>query len=449
MQKGPENSSPKDYLLDRVCWLIRLRWVAAAGVFSVSFLLPRIFQGRLDLNVPALCAIAGFLLCYNAGLFFTVSFLKKKKFVFPEPWVNCFANAQISIDLTCLAFLIHFSGGIENPFIFYFIFHMIIASILLTRRAAFSQATYAVFLFFSLVLTEHFGFFQHHCLQHVFSYAAHENIFYLAGMSFVFVSTLYITVFLATSISSQLREREGSLEGVNKLLREKDHIKSEYVLRVTHDIRQDLAAIQSCIEPVTMGITGPLGSAQKDLLQRAIGRSMQLIVYIDALLDITKLKLTQQLKMESFSFTELVREISGQMSELAGNKQLSFEFKTDTTPIMIRGVKVYLEEALMNLLKNSLKYTPAGGKIVFEVTASNDWISIRIEDTGIGIPAPELPHIFEEFYRASNARRAERKGTGLGLSITKQIVEMHQGTIEVESALGKGTIFRLMFPTGV
>ena len=446
MKKSPNNSGQSGYLLERVCWLIRLRWVAAAGVFSVSFLLPRVFGGRLDLNSSALYAIAGFLLCYNACLFFTVSFLKKKKFIFPEQWVNLFANAQISIDLTCLIFLIHFSGGIENPFIFYFIFHMIIASILLTRRAAFSQATYAVFLFFSLVLTEHLGFLQHHCLLPVFSYALHENSFYLAGMSFVFVSTLYITVFLATSISAQLREREKSLEGVNKLLREKDHIKSEYVLRVTHDIRQDLAAIQSCIEPVTMEITGPLGSAQKDLLQRARVRSLQLIVYIDALLDITKLKLTQQLKMESLSFTELARGISAQMIELTANKQLSFESRIAAAPIMISGVRVYLEEALMNLLKNSLKYTPAEGKIVFEVTASDDLISVRIEDTGIGVPAEDLPHIFEEFYRASNARSRERKGTGLGLSITKQIVEMHQGKIGVESVLGRGTVVRLSFP---
>jgi len=323
---------------------------------------------------------------------------------------------------------------------------MIFASILLTQRAAFLQATYAVFLFFLIVFTEYFGFLSHNCLRPIFSFALHEDPLYIAGMSFVFVSTLYITVFLTTSISAQLRERERSLEEVNKLLREKDHIKSEYVLRVTHDIRQDLAAIQSCIEPVTMEITGPLGNAQKDLLHRAIERSMQLIVYVDALLDITKLKLTQKLEMEPLSFTELARGISAQMNELAANKLLSFEFKVDTAPLMINGVRVYLEEALLNLLKNSLKYTPAGGKVIFEVTASSGLISVRVEDTGIGIPAADLPHVFEEFYRASNAKSREKKGTGLGLSITKQIVEMHHGKIDVESTLGKGTIFRLTLP---
>jgi signal transduction histidine kinase len=134
------------------------------------------------------------------------------------------------------------------------------------------------------------------------------------------------------------------------------------------------------------------------------------------------------------------------MSELAASKQLSFESRIAAAPIMISGVRVYLEEALLNLLKNSLKYTPAGGRIVFEVSVSGDLISVRIEDTGIGVPAEDLPHIFEEFYRASNARIRERKGTGLGLSITKQIVEMHQGKIEVESTLGKGSTFRLSLP---
>jgi signal transduction histidine kinase len=134
------------------------------------------------------------------------------------------------------------------------------------------------------------------------------------------------------------------------------------------------------------------------------------------------------------------------MNELAAHKQLSFESRIAAAPIMISGVRVYLEEALLNLLKNSLKYTPAGGRIIFEVTAPGDRISVRIEDTGIGIPAEELPHIFEEFYRASNAKSRERKGTGLGLSIAKQIVEMHQGKIDVESVLGKGTTFHLLLP---
>ncbi len=101
---------------------------------------------------------------------------------------------------------------------------------------------------------------------------------------------------------------------------------------------------------------------------------------------------------------------------------------------------------MLNLLKNSLKYTLPGGKILFEVTLEGDQICVRIEDTGIGIPAEDMPHIFKEFYRGSNARGRERKGTGLGLSITKQIVEMHQGKIGVESVLGKGTTFRLVFP---
>ncbi|MFH1208062.1 MAG: HAMP domain-containing sensor histidine kinase [Candidatus Omnitrophota bacterium] len=446
MRKGRDDIGRSDYLLERVYWLIRLRWVAAAGVLSVAFLLPRIFHNRLFLNTAPMYGTAAFLALYNAALFLVLSFRKRKKLSFSERWIHFFANVQISIDLTCLGYLIHFSGGIENPFIFYFIFHMIFASILLTRRASFFQATYAVFLFFLLMFSESSGILPHHCLRSIYSYPLHENIFYGMGVSFVFISTLYITVFLATSISAQLREREKNLAAVNRLLREKDKIKSEYVLRVTHDIRQDLAAIQSCIEPVTMGITGPLSSAQEDLLHRAIERSIQLIVYVDALLDITKLKLTEQLTMESVSLNELVRDISGQVSELARNRQLAFECKMDDAPIVIRGVRVYLEEALLNLLKNSLKYTPAGGKIVFEVAASGDWVSIRIEDTGIGIPAEDLPHVFEEFYRASNAKSREKKGTGLGLSITKQIVEMHQGKIEVESTLGKGTILRLAFP---
>ncbi len=446
MKTFPGDTGPKEYLLDRVRWLIRLRWVAVAGVFCVTYLFSGVLRAHLQLSSAALYSLAGILFFYNAALFFTLQVLTKKGIQLSGRWVDRLANIQISLDLTCLVFLIHFAGGIENPFIFYFIFHMIIASILLSRRAAFSQATYAVVLFFAMVLMEHLGLVHHYCLKAVFFYDLNESLFYIAGKSFVFVSTLYITVYLATSITAQLRARERSLEDVNRLLREKDHIKSEYVLRVTHDIRQDLAAIQSCIEPVTLGITGPLASSQADLLRRAIERSKQLIVYVDALLDITTLKLTQSLKMEPFSLTDLVREISSQISELARTRRLTFEIRMEAASITVLGVRVYLEEALVNLLKNSLKYTPPGGAVLLEVKTQGDRISIRVEDTGIGISPEDLPRIFEEFYRADNAKILERKGTGLGLSIAKQIVEMHRGKIEVESALGKGTTFLVELP---
>ncbi|MDP2941540.1 MAG: sensor histidine kinase, partial [Candidatus Omnitrophota bacterium] len=112
----------------------------------------------------------------------------------------------------------------------------------------------------------------------------------------------------------------------------------------------------------------------------------------------------------------------------------------------IRATREYIEEAISNLLANSIKYTPSNGKIDIMVSDNGNSILIQIKDTGIGIPKSELSRIFEEFYRASNAKQVERDGTGLGLSIAKQIVQRHNGKIWAESEEGKGSTFSIILP---
>jgi len=323
---------------------------------------------------------------------------------------------------------------------------MIIASILLTRHAAFLQATFAIILFSFIVFAEYTGFLSHYCLKGFVPYTLHDNLLYIAGISFVFVTTLYIAVYMASSISNRLREREKGLQDANRLLNEKDRIKSEYVLRVTHDIKEHLSAIQSCIEPVTNGITGSLNEKQKGLLFRAKGRAAKLLFFVKALLEITKIKLTRKLKIETFSLAELIETISDDIKMRAKDKNTVLNVKIAPSVGKIKGVRVYIEEAIVNLLANSLKYTPRGGKISLMAEATDKTYLVKIKDTGIGIPKDELPHLFEEFYRGQNAKKIERDGTGLGLSIAKEIMDMHKGNIWAESEEGKGTTFYLEFP---
>lgn len=431
-----------DSLTNRILWFIRLRWIAIASVVATVYFVPSFL--KIPLRVFPFYSIAFILAAYNAVFFFLVSRIKRH----PDRarFANGIANLQIFFDLFCLAALIHFSGGIENPFIFYFIFHMIIASIVLTRRAAFLQASYAVALFLSVVFLEYSGFLPHYPLQGFLPVFLYDKPAYILGIAFVFISTLYISVYMATSISLELREREKSLERANALLEEKDRIKSEYVLRVTHDIKEDLSAVESCISPVTDGTLGVLNDSQKNLLSRAQSRARQLIAFVNALLTITRLKLKQKLEMESFSFPSLIWEVADTISARAKNKNITFRTEVKSSLENLKGVKVYLQEALLNILANAIKYTPPGGKVTFEIIEKEHLLLIFIKDTGIGIPKEALPHIFEEFYRAKNARAIERSGTGLGLSLAKQIIEMHNGKITVESQEGKGTIFYIELP---
>jgi signal transduction histidine kinase len=427
-----------DQLVERLFWLIRLRWIAVVGVV-LTVLFAYLFIG-LPLPIISLFSITFVLAVYNLIFYFVASRIERS-LGGAQRLVEKIANIQISLDLLVLTALIHFSGGIENPFIFYFIFHMIIGSILLSRRASFLQATFAAFLFTGMVGLEYWGILPHYPLRGFISATLYNSWLYVAGVSSVFVTTLYIAVYMASSISIKLREREKSLEEANKQLEEKDRIKSEYVLRVSHDIKEHIAAIQICVDPVVEGIAGPLNAKQKDLLERADRRASKLIFFVNALLEITRIKLTRELRMESFSLLEVLESIKEDIKTKARNKNQTFKMEVDPSVDRIRGVRVYIEEAILNLLHNSVKYTPEGGVISLKVEDRRNNLRIEIKDNGIGISAEDLPQIFDEFYRAKEARQLEKMGSGLGTSIAKKIVEMHGGGIWVESEEGKGTTF--------
>ena len=111
----------------------------------------------------------------------------------------------------------------------------------------------------------------------------------------------------------------------------------------------------------------------------------------------------------------------------------------------IEADKELLTYVFLNLIANAFKYTPSGGKILVKASLKNELLMIEVKDTGIGIPSEDIPHIFEEFFRASNVAKTT-KGTGLGLSLVKHIIKRHRGDISVESKLGEGTTFRFTMP---
>ncbi|MGE5280113.1 MAG: ATP-binding protein [Deltaproteobacteria bacterium] len=447
-----ENLNPCTGLVERLFWLVRLRWVAVLGVLGTLLLAGRAL--RMPLPFPPLCFVAVFLAVCNLAYIVTLKRFGSvcRRFESAPAQggsfgiINGIANAQITLDLLALGALIHLSGGIENPFIFYSIFHMIIASILLSRRESFFQATFAVALFTAVVALEYFGILPHYYLKGFIFADLHRNPTYIGGIAFVFVTTLFIAVYLATSISERLREREKSLRQSNELLKERDRAKSEYVLRVSHDIKEDLAAIQSCLEPVEGGITGALNPKQLDLIQRAVVRTTKLLFFVKALLEITRIKLSKEIKSDLFSFREAVSEAVVRVSPRAHAKSISIDLFVEPGIDRIRGAREYLLETIANLLTNSVKYTPREGRITVNVADKGSSILLQIKDTGIGIPKDELPKVFEEFYRASNAREAERDGTGLGLSLAKRIIERHNGKIWVESEEGCGSTFYISLP---
>jgi signal transduction histidine kinase len=115
-------------------------------------------------------------------------------------------------------------------------------------------------------------------------------------------------------------------------------------------------------------------------------------------------------------------------------------------PVLIEGDRDRLEQVLQNLLQNAVKYSPGGGKIAVELDADPSEVRIAITDSGVGIPASEIPRIFERFYRASNVEMGQINGMGVGLYVVKEIIAFHGGTVEVTSRIGEGSRFCVRLP---
>ena len=439
-----ENLAPQEGLIERIYWLIRLRWIAVAGVIFTVLSIEKI--ANIPLRSLTLYTIAFILGVYNLIFFLYLNRIKRNSPPDLPTIANRVANIQISLDLLSLTALIHFSGGIENPFIFYFIFHMIIASILLSRRASYLQATFATALFILMVSLEYFNFLEHHYLNGFVAYSLHANKIYIQGISVAFISTLYLAVYMATSISVKLRQKEKILQEANLLLEEKDRIKSNYVLRVSHDIKEHLSAIQGCLDPVLQGLTGELNPGQKDLVRRSSERTGKLMSFVKALLEITRIKLSKEMETGPFSLRKTAENAVNFVEARAKDKDMRLSYNIDPAVDVITGAQIYIEETIANLLANSVKYTPKGGRVDMKIKDKGDSVLIQISDTGIGISKDDIPRIFDEFYRAKNAKALERDGTGLGLSIAKEVIERHKGKIWVESEEGKGSTFNIVLP---
>lgn len=244
----------------------------------------------------------------------------------------------------------------------------------------------------------------------------------------------------------ELQKQEKALREANTQLREKDRIKDEYVSRVTHDIKGHLGAIQSCLYIAADDSIGTLNEKQTEFMERALNRNSQLTAFVKELLNLTKMRLSGRLEMKEFFLPEIITKSLTSVATRAKEKSITVTSNVDDNVGQIVGNEFSLNEMITNLLFNAVKYTPDNKTVHLEAKGYDDHVQIDFRDTGIGIPADELEHVFDEFFRATNARNSEKDGTGLGLSIVTQIINQHRGKISVESTEGQGTTFTVMLP---
>ena len=233
----------------------------------------------------------------------------------------------------------------------------------------------------------------------------------------------------------------------HQLLKDMDKSKSQFVRIVTHELRSPIQVTVSLLGVLGRGYVGDLNEKQADLVHRAHRRIQFLQTLVDDLLDLAAGR-TDVLATAERSLVSLVgvlQKVCARYETPARDKGLALTLECPDESLNVWGDESELDRIANNLVSNAVKYTQEG-KVHLLAKRMDGFVRLIVADTGIGIPEDALPHLFEEFFRAKNAKAIESTGTGLGLSIVKDLVERYEGTIEVESSEGEGTTFTLTLP---
>ncbi len=460
-ERGPEEAA----LLTRLSIFVRMRWLAILGIVAATLVASLGFGISFPtLPIYLICAVIAI---YNVVLLRSLSSLRRQKQGSIVGLARLYSNVHIVLDLLALTAILHFAGGIENPFIFYFVFHIIAASVVLPYRTVYTLATVAIALVGLLVGLEAAAILPHYNLGgFVPATLYHEAAMILAVMASL-ATILYGSAYMATSISGELRKRqrevvelrdqllkektselEQSTQEIAKLEEDKKRFLS-FLGVAAHDLKAPLAAIQSYVSVMLGGFAGEISDKQKQMLQRSSVRINELIRLISDLLDIPRIETGQLIQeMKETSLQQVIRESLPEQIRLAEEKGLKLKVELPEAPLLVYVAAPRLQQVITNLLSNAVAYTPSGS-ITVRARDCGDEVEVQVADTGIGIPADDLPRMFEDFFRASNV---PVKGTGLGLSITRRIIQAHGGRIHVESPdpdSGVGTRFTFTLPKKV
>ncbi|MHB1416503.1 MAG: sensor histidine kinase [Chloroflexota bacterium] len=215
-----------------------------------------------------------------------------------------------------------------------------------------------------------------------------------------------------------------------------------FVADASHELRAPLTTIRGNLEFVRRSRALP-PELRDEALADALSEAERMARLVGDLLALARADTGQALDMQPVQLGEVVRDVYGELMPRAGHVRLQLDGTGEAT---VWGDRDRLKQVVLILADNALKYTPAGGRVTVSVRQEQGIARLQVADSGIGIGAEDLPHLFERFYRADKARARDGGGTGLGLAIASAIVERHNGSIEVRSTPGTGSTFMVSLP---
>ncbi|MBI3963233.1 MAG: response regulator, partial [Deinococcus sp.] len=259
----------------------------------------------------------------------------------------------------------------------------------------------------------------------------------LAAQAAVAIDTVR-TLHHAESLAEELRAANSELATTSRY-------KSEFVANMSHELRTPLNSIMGFSEVLADGLAGALNEKQRKYVGNVLSSGQHLLSLINDILDLSKVEAGRmELSREQLDASEVVKEVLTALSPLANRQGITLVDAVAAAPVWADHGR--LRQVFFNLLSNAIKFTPSGGTVQVSTSTGGPMASFSVADTGIGIKPEDRGKLFQEFRQLDSTASRRYSGTGLGLSLTKRLVELHGGTITVQSEPGKGSTFTFTVP---
>jgi signal transduction histidine kinase len=410
-------------------WLVFLRWMACAGVFLVTWLGSTVLQ--IVPNPLPIYVVGGAMVVYNAAFQF-----RRARSTGLDRGTEKSILWQIVLDLISLTLILYFSDISRNPFLFYFVFHMIIGSMYLHGRIPYLLAGFATALVGGVMLLVYLGWIPTFPIYYsAADVGRRPEGLELIGVFGAFATTIWIAVYFTTKIHNyvdraheELRQRE-KMVGIGQL-----------VAGIAHQIANPLDGMENCLRKIGEGVKdSPRLSEYVQMMDEALRRIETTATRVQAFARPRGIEMTS---------TDVNEAVEATLQLLGASHRVGIEIERHLGRVPpVQGDPYTLQEVFFNLLTNAVLAMPDGGKVTVTSRVLSrpspdgpGTVAVDVTDTGVGIPAVQWEKIFEPFYTT----RAEAGGTGLGLGLCRMLVSEMGGRIEVDSTVGRGSTFTVI-----
>lgn len=437
-----------DRMLGRRVYIHSIVRFAVAATVAAGTLFAERVVGVTGLDVTGILTIAAAIALYNVVI---LALAFSHRLGTPPDRIvrlRVLKHAATLLDYIALTVIIWFLGGVRSPFVAFYLFHIIIASVLLPLRTAVVSALTAAALLTGLALVELTGILPPRLPAGAVIETGPADGRSVATILVVNIFLFGLTTVLLTSLAHMLRHGEQQLlDQADKL--ERLNAQRRDLLHLTlHNLQSPVAAAGMLLRNLANGLCGPLTAPQSEQLDRSLYRLDSISGFIRDLGVLARLESDDiATHAEPVDLAELIDSVVAEYNEPLKSRMHSVTVECRGGPVAI-GIPRLVREALVNYLSNAIKYTPDGGEIRIKASGVDGRVRVAVTDNGVGIAPEKHARVFSEFVRLTtkDPRLGRVDGTGLGLSIVKKSIEFQAGSVGFTSRPGRGSTFWFELP---